>query len=58
MGENWKQAGLLLMRAAGQESNINLPNVLTFVRILLIPVFVLLLMDPTPDRALSAASSS
>lgn len=55
MGENWKQAGLLLMRAAGQESNINLPNVLTFVRILLIPVFVLLLMDPTPDRALSAA---
>ncbi|MCE3223683.1 MAG: pgsA [Nitrospira sp.] len=55
MGENWKQAGLVLMRSAGQESNINLPNVLTLVRILLIPVFVMLLIDPTPDRALSAA---
>ena len=55
MAENWKQAGLVLMRSAGQESNINLPNVLTLVRILLIPVFVMLLMNPTPDRALSAA---
>jgi CDP-diacylglycerol--glycerol-3-phosphate 3-phosphatidyltransferase len=55
MGESWKEAGLILMRSAGQESNINLPNVLTLVRILLIPVFVMLLMDPTPDRALSAA---
>lgn len=55
MAENWKQAGLVLMRSAGQESNINLPNVLTLVRILLIPVFVTLLIDPTPDRALSAA---
>ncbi len=55
MAENWKQAGLVLMRSAGQESNINLPNVLTLVRILLIPVFVMLLIDPTPDRALSAA---
>lgn len=52
---NWKQAGLVLMRSAGQESNINLPNVLTLVRILLIPVFVMLLIDPTPDRALAAA---
>lgn len=55
MGENWKQAGLVLMRSAGQESNINLPNVLTLVRILLIPVFIMLLIDPTPDRALAAA---
>ena len=55
MGENWKQAGLVLMRSAGQETNINLPNVLTLVRILLIPVFVIVLIDPTPDRALSAA---
>lgn len=55
MAENWKEAGLVLMRSAGQESNINLPNVLTLVRILLIPVFVMLLIDPTPDRALSAA---
>ena len=35
------------MRSAGQESNINLPNVLTLVRILAIPVFVMLLLDPT-----------
>ncbi|MCC6968549.1 MAG: CDP-diacylglycerol--glycerol-3-phosphate 3-phosphatidyltransferase [Nitrospira sp.] len=55
MAENWKEAGLVLMRSAGQESNINLPNVLTLVRILLIPVFVMLLIDPTPERALSAA---
>lgn len=55
MGDNWKQAGLVLMRSAGQESNINLPNVLTLVRILLIPVFVMLLLDPTPDRSLAAA---
>ncbi|WHZ21452.1 MAG: CDP-diacylglycerol--glycerol-3-phosphate 3-phosphatidyltransferase [Nitrospira sp.] len=55
MGANGKQTGQALIRAAGQESNINLPNVLTFARILLIPVFVMLLIDPTPDRALSAA---
>ena len=55
MGANGKQTGQVLMRAAEQESNINLPNVLTFARILLIPVFVMLLIDPTPDRALSAA---
>ncbi|CAE6772164.1 MAG: CDP-diacylglycerol--glycerol-3-phosphate 3-phosphatidyltransferase [Nitrospira sp.] len=55
MGESWKEAGLVLMRSAGQESNINLPNVLTLVRILLIPVFVMLLLDPTPDRSLAAA---
>ncbi|MBA5863694.1 MAG: CDP-diacylglycerol--glycerol-3-phosphate 3-phosphatidyltransferase [Nitrospira sp. CR1.1] len=55
MGESWKEAGLVLMRSAGRESNVNLPNVLTLVRILLIPVFVMLLIDPTPDRALSAA---
>lgn len=55
MGDNWKEAGLVLMRSAGQESNINLPNVLTLVRILLIPVFVMLLLDPTPDRSLAAA---
>lgn len=55
MRDNWKEAGLVLMRSAGQESNINLPNVLTLVRILLIPVFVMLLLDPTPDRSLAAA---
>ncbi|MDR4472903.1 MAG: CDP-alcohol phosphatidyltransferase family protein [Nitrospira sp.] len=55
MGDSWKEAGLVMMRSAGQESNINLPNVLTLVRILLIPVFVMLLLDPTPDRFLAAA---
>ena len=36
-------------------ANINLPNFLTVVRILLIPVFVVLFSDPTPDRSLAAA---
>lgn len=41
-------------REIGQEA-LNLPNFLTIVRILLIPVFVILFMTPTPDRSLSAA---
>ena len=41
-------------RAVGQES-LNLPNFITLVRILLIPVFVMLFFTPTPDRSLSAA---
>src|SRR5262249_29506754 len=41
-------------KAVGQES-LNLPNVITLVRILLIPVFVMLFFTPTPDRSLSAA---
>jgi CDP-diacylglycerol---glycerol-3-phosphate 3-phosphatidyltransferase len=41
-------------RSVGQES-LNLPNFITLVRILLIPVFVLLFFTPTPDRSLSAA---
>lgn len=45
---------LEVWRAIGQES-LNLPNLLTLVRILLIPVFVILFMTPTPDRSLSAA---
>ncbi len=36
-------------------ASINLPNFLTVVRILLIPVFVVLFSDPTPDRSLAAA---
>ncbi len=55
MSGGWKEAGLVLMRSAVQEGNINLPNVLTLVRILLIPVFVVLMIDPAPDRSLSAA---
>src|SRR5215813_6091468 len=41
-------------RSVGQES-LNLPNFITLVRILLIPVFVLLFFTPTADRSLSAA---
>lgn len=36
-------------------ASINLPNFLTVVRILLIPVFVVLFSDPTPERSLAAA---
>lgn len=42
----WKQVG--------QES-INVPNLLTFTRILLIPVFVVLFATPDPDRSIAAA---
>jgi CDP-diacylglycerol---glycerol-3-phosphate 3-phosphatidyltransferase len=52
---DWKHAGLVLMRSAAQESNINLPNVLTLARILLIPVFVVLFVTPTAARSLAAA---
>ncbi|HET8721103.1 MAG TPA: CDP-diacylglycerol--glycerol-3-phosphate 3-phosphatidyltransferase [Nitrospira sp.] len=41
-------------KAVGQES-LNLPNFITLVRILLIPVFVMLFFTPTPNRSLSAA---
>lgn len=45
---------LEMWREIGQES-LNLPNLLTLTRILLIPVFVILFATPTPDRSLSAA---
>ena len=45
---------LEVWREIGQES-LNLPNLLTLVRILLIPVFIALFITPTPDRSLSAA---
>ena len=41
-------------KAVGQES-LNIPNVITLLRILLIPVFVMLFFTPTPDRSLTAA---
>ena len=41
-------------KAVGQES-LNVPNVITLLRILLIPVFVMLFVTPTPDRSLIAA---
>ncbi|MEW6246083.1 MAG: CDP-diacylglycerol--glycerol-3-phosphate 3-phosphatidyltransferase [Nitrospirota bacterium] len=51
----WKQAGIGLAKSAAQETNINLPNLLTVSRILLIPVFVMLFATPTPARSLAAA---
>lgn len=36
-------------------TNVNLANLLTFSRILLIPVFVVLFANPTPRRSLAAA---
>jgi CDP-diacylglycerol--glycerol-3-phosphate 3-phosphatidyltransferase len=42
----WKQVG--------QES-INIPNLLTLTRILLIPVFIVLFATPDPDRSVTAA---
>ena len=45
---------LEVWKAVGQES-LNLPNFITLVRILLIPVFVMLFFTPTPNRSLSAA---
>ncbi len=36
------------------ESRLNLPNSITLLRILLIPVFVWLYLEPTPERALWA----
>ncbi|HJT20284.1 MAG TPA: CDP-diacylglycerol--glycerol-3-phosphate 3-phosphatidyltransferase [Nitrospira sp.] len=46
---------LAAWRAVGQES-LNLPNLITLIRILLIPIFVILFVTPTPDRSLSAAA--
>jgi len=43
------------IKHADAVANINLPNFLTAIRILLIPVFVVLFSDPTPDRSLAAA---
>ncbi len=44
--ETWKEIG---------QDSVNLPNFLTLVRILLIPVFVVIFLVPTPDRSLLAA---
>ena len=38
-----------------RDANVNLPNLLTVSRILLIPVFVLLFSVPTPARSMAAA---
>jgi CDP-diacylglycerol--glycerol-3-phosphate 3-phosphatidyltransferase len=53
--EVWKQAGAGFVKAAAQDTNVNLPNFLTGLRILLIPVFVGLFATPSPGRSLAAA---
>jgi CDP-diacylglycerol--glycerol-3-phosphate 3-phosphatidyltransferase len=54
--ETVKQTGVL-GKAAGRGfgANLNLPNLLTLSRILLIPVFVVVFVNPNPDRSLVAA---
>ena len=47
---------LFVAKLAAREANINLPNLLTFSRLLLIPIFVLLFSQPTPDRSMAAAA--
>jgi len=38
------------------EQSINLPNILTFSRILLVPVYIGLFYEPTPGRSIAAAA--
>src|SRR5689334_10261225 len=51
-----KQADALVPKLDAREANINLPNLLTFSLLLLIPIFVLLFSQPTPERSLAAAA--
>jgi CDP-diacylglycerol---glycerol-3-phosphate 3-phosphatidyltransferase len=51
-----KQTDTLVAKLDGREANVNLPNLLTFSRLLLIPIFVLLFSQPTPERSLAAAT--
>jgi len=50
-----KQTDTLIAKLDEREANVNLPNLLTFSRLLLIPIFVLLFSQPTPVRSLAAA---
>jgi len=45
VAETWKEIG---------QDSINLPNFLTLLRMCLIPVFVLVFLEPTPTRSLVA----
>ncbi|MDT7041137.1 CDP-diacylglycerol--glycerol-3-phosphate 3-phosphatidyltransferase [Candidatus Nitronereus thalassa] len=38
------------------ERSLNLPNVLTVLRILMVPIYVILFLNPTPIRSIAAAS--
>ncbi|MDQ6735687.1 MAG: CDP-diacylglycerol--glycerol-3-phosphate 3-phosphatidyltransferase [Nitrospirota bacterium] len=51
-----KQTDTLVAKLDEREANVNLPNLLTFSRLLLIPIFVLLFSQPTPERSLAAAT--
>lgn len=51
----FKQAESIAVQSEVRETNVNLPNLLTLTRILLIPVFVVLFSSPTPSRSLAAA---
>lgn len=53
--EGVKQTGPIAAGWGAGHTNVNLPNLLTLSRILLIPVFVLLFWTPTPGRSLAAA---
>jgi CDP-diacylglycerol--glycerol-3-phosphate 3-phosphatidyltransferase len=50
-----KSTGSLPVQVPTRTTNINLPNLLTVSRILLIPVFVVLFATPTPLRSWAAA---
>lgn len=46
----------LMGKLDARDAALNLPNSLTFTRLLLIPIFVALYATPTPERALAAAA--
>ena len=51
-----KQTDALVAKLDAREANVNLPNLLTFSRLLLIPIFILLFSQPTTERSLAAAT--
>lgn len=52
----WKPSDHLPTHYETHATNINLPNLLTLSRLLLIPVFVVVFLSPTPARSLVAAA--
>ena len=45
----------LVPKLEPQDATVNLPNLLTFARLLLIPVFIVLLSQPGPQHSIGAA---